>query len=160
MKNLVIIFILFRSVTIYALDINEITQIIENSIKKNQKIDNSGISIAVFTKDQILVQKAYGLKDREKNLKTTPYTLFAIGSTTKAFTALDLKILEQDHQLTLDDKVENILPDFKLSNSAISSAVTIEDLLSHRIGLPRHDFLWYFAPFNRHELILFNIIIY
>lgn len=46
-----------------------------------------GTAVAVIHKDEVIWQKGYGYRDMESKLKVTPNTLFAIGSSTKAFTA-------------------------------------------------------------------------
>lgn len=152
MNKLLAIFIFLNLTSVFALDSQAVNSIVENAIKSHQKTKDSGVSVSVFTKNQILLMKGFGLKDRESNLPVSAKTLFAIGSTTKAFTALDIKLLENDHQLNLNDKVQSILPSFRLSSEMLSRESTLEDLLSHRIGLPRHDFLWYYSPFSRSEL--------
>ena len=136
----------------FALDSESIKSIIEKSIKSHEKTPATGIAISVFNDQSVIYQNGFGKKNREENLPVSTKTLFAIGSTTKAFTALDLKLLENDHLLNFTDKVQLYLPNFKLSNQSITDQATIEDLLSHRIGLPRHDLLWYLSPFSRKEL--------
>jgi CubicO group peptidase (beta-lactamase class C family) len=152
-KHIFFLTFLVFSTRSFALDTQAVNSIIENSIKTHQTTPNTGISISVFTQNSLLTMKGYGFKDQDSKMPVTPQTLFAIGSTTKAFTALDLKILENNNQLKLTDKIQSILPYFRLSNEMISEEASIEDLLSHRIGLPRHDILWYLSPFSRRELI-------
>lgn len=152
MKKLILITICIGIQNAMALDPQSVKTIVEKSIKDHQKIENTGVSISVFTKNNILLQQGFGFKNREANQAVTAKTLFAIGSTTKAFTALDLKLLENRHVLNLSDKVQTHLPAFRLSNDMITKEATIEDLLSHRIGLPRHDLLWYYSPFSRRDL--------
>lgn len=44
------------------------------------------------------------------------------------------------------------LPDFALEDPVASATLTTRDLLTHKSGLPRHDFFWYQAPWSRDEL--------
>ena len=46
-----------------------------------------GTAVAVVHKNEVIWQKGYGYRDLEAKLDVTPSTLFAIGSSTKAFTA-------------------------------------------------------------------------
>ena len=155
MKNIVfkiIFLLLIASTQSFALDSESLKLIIEKSIKTHEKTPATGVAVSVFNDQSVIYQSGFGKKNREENLPVSTKTLFAIGSTTKAFTTLDLKILENNNLLHFTDKVQLHLPDFKLSNQSITEQATIEDLLSHRIGLPRHDLLWYLTPFSRNEL--------
>jgi CubicO group peptidase (beta-lactamase class C family) len=74
----------------------------------------------------------------------TPSTLFYAGSTTKAFTAAVMSLLVEDNekhpQVQWDTPIYQLIPnDFMLENKYATSHTTIEDALSHRSGLPRHD---------------------
>jgi CubicO group peptidase (beta-lactamase class C family) len=150
-----IIVSLFLTVAVEANEIEnqEFESIVQEVLKKHQQTPQSGLSLSIFTKDQIVHMKGYGLRNRELSKPVTPQTLFAIGSTTKAFTALGLKLLENNGELHLSDKVKKHLPLFQLSNEMITNEATIEDLLSHRIGLPRHDLMWLLSDFSREENI-------
>jgi CubicO group peptidase (beta-lactamase class C family) len=80
-------------------------------------------------------------------------TLFAIASTTKAFTAAALAILVDEGRLHWNDRVADVLPGFQLSDPYASHEMRVRDLLSHRSGLPRGDALWYASPFDRAEVL-------
>jgi CubicO group peptidase (beta-lactamase class C family) len=74
----------------------------------------------------------------------TPSTLFYAGSTTKAFTAAVMSLLVDDNekhpQVQWETPIHQLLPDdFMLENEYATNHTTIEDALSHRSGLPRHD---------------------
>jgi CubicO group peptidase (beta-lactamase class C family) len=74
----------------------------------------------------------------------TPSTLFYAGSTTKAFTAAVMSILVDDNekypQVQWNTPIHQLIPnDFVLENLYATAYTTIEDALSHRSGLPRHD---------------------
>lgn len=73
--------------------------------------------------------------------KATPSTLWPMASTSKAFTAAAMGILLQNHpRLNWQTPISSILPeDFILADPTTTSLVNIEDALSHRTGLPRHD---------------------
>lgn len=74
----------------------------------------------------------------------TPNTLFYTGSTTKAFTAAAVSLLVDDNKNypSIDWTTplsELIRDDFVLSDEYATAHTTLEDALSHRSGLPRHD---------------------
>ncbi|KAF2224606.1 beta-lactamase/transpeptidase-like protein [Elsinoe ampelina] len=89
----------------------------------------------------------YGFADVESKTPVTPYTLFQCASTTKSFIASLVAIVVQDQDTYKDINWEfplhNIQPrDFVLTTPYESAEVTFLDALSHRTGVPRHDFSW------------------
>lgn len=74
----------------------------------------------------------------------TPSTLFLGGSTTKAFTAAAMALLISSgnfSSLAWDTPIATLIrDDFVLRDPYLTDHVTIEDALSHRTGMPRHDF--------------------
>jgi CubicO group peptidase (beta-lactamase class C family) len=111
-----------------------------------------GLAIVVVKDGKTAFAKGYGFRDVEKKLPVTPDTLFAIGSSTKAFTATTLGILVDQGKLDWWKPVRDYLPDFKLYNQFATENMTLIDLLSHRSGLPRHDLVWYGSSASRKEL--------
>lgn len=112
-----------------------------------------GISIAVVEKDQIIYAGGFGYRNYEKQLPVTEYTGFAIGSCTKAFTAAMLGMLVKEGKVDLDKPVRNYLPELKFKNEYTNAHATLRDMMSHRTGLPRHDYSWYGSTASRHELL-------
>lgn len=132
-------------------DREKLLQLIQNKIAEKEPIKNTGIAISVFTKDQTILSTGFGLQNRQTNEVVNDHTLFAIGSTTKAFTSLAIKQLETKGLLKLTDRVQVHYPEFNLKNAAIAKRTTIEEILSHQVGLPRHDLMWLLTPFSREE---------
>lgn len=112
-----------------------------------------GLSIAVVKDGEVIMMEGYGHRDIDQRLPVTPNTLFAIGSTTKAFTALAAGILADEGTLDLDTPVKEYLPQFKMYDSFASERMSVRDMLCHRSGLPRHELMWYNSPLNREEII-------
>lgn len=114
-----------------------------------------GLAIAVVKDDQVVFSKGYGLKDIYKKDKVNPGSLFNIASCSKAFTAACIGILVDEGKLKWDDKVIDFLPEFRLSDPYITSALTIRDILSHRSGLGTFDgdLLWYQTGYDNKEVI-------
>src|SRR2546423_1580539 len=56
--------------------------------EKRQELGIPGISLVIVKDDRVIYIKGLGVKDVERGLPVTPDTLFAIGSCTKAFTAM------------------------------------------------------------------------
>lgn len=64
-------------------------------------------------------------------------TLFEIGSITKVFTGILLADMARRGEVSLDDPVEMYLPDGVTVPSRNGAQITLEDLATHRSGLPR-----------------------
>lgn len=102
-----------------------------------------GLSIAVFN-EKDLSAAAFGFATLEPPTPATPDTIYDMASTSKSLTAAAVGKLVSDE--TFDPRVEwdtpmsRLLPgDFVLQDEYASEHATIEDILSHRTGMPRHD---------------------
>ncbi|KAF4545379.1 Penicillin-binding protein [Lasiodiplodia theobromae] len=112
-----------------------------------------GLSVAVVHGDYTFA-KGYG-KAILPDVPATPETLYYVGSTTKSFTAAAILLLIEDAQLQANNSASpHTLPpdlslttpvsslirdDFVLPDTYATSKATLEDLLTHRTGMPRHD---------------------
>ncbi|TMI64391.1 MAG: serine hydrolase [Bacteroidetes bacterium] len=112
-----------------------------------------GVTIAVVEKNKVVYTGGFGYRDAEKKLPVTENTLFAIGSCTKAFTASMLGMLVKEGKVDLDKPVRNYLPELKFQNEYTNDHATLRDMMSHRTGLPRHDYSWYGSTASRSELL-------
>lgn len=102
-----------------------------------------GMSIAVVKDGEVVLLKGYGLRDVEANQPVTPQTLFAIGSSTKAFTTFAMGRLVDQGKLEWDRPAITYLPGLKLHDEYATAHLTPRDMVTHRSGLPRHDLTWY-----------------
>lgn len=106
-----------------------------------------GIAVSVVRGDDIFA-KGYGASDISGDVlkPVTEHTLFEGGSTSKAFTAAAVSLLVDDNEnfpdIQWDTPVHDILPEFVLEDPWATAHVTIEDILSHRSGSPRHDWIF------------------
>ncbi len=112
-----------------------------------------GVTIAVVEKNKVIYTGGFGYRDVEKKLPVTENTLFAIGSCTKAFTSAMIGSLVKDGLVDIDKPVRNYLPELKFYNEHLNAHVTLRDMMSHRTGLPRHDFSWYGSDAPRMDLL-------
>jgi len=99
-----------------------------------------GFAVAVVDKNGLIYQRGFGYKDYDNKVPVTPNTLFAIGSCSKAFTTSVLGKLRSEEKLSFEDKPGKHIPDFSFFNDEMNKNITIKDLITHRTGLPRHDF--------------------
>lgn len=104
-----------------------------------------GVSVCVVKDGKVVLLKGYGVKETGTADKVDENTLFMIGSNSKAFTGTALAILDAEKQLSLDDKVQKWLPDFKMADPWVAKEANIRDLLCHRLGFEtfQGDFMYF-----------------
>jgi len=107
---------------------------------------SAGFAVAVVKGNEIIYSKGFGYRDYENKIPVDNNTLFAIGSSTKAFTSSILGQLRKEDKLSFDESPIKYVPDLKFFNDEMNNSIVIKDLMSHRTGLPRHDWSWYFFP--------------
>ncbi len=112
-------------------------------IEGMKKLEVPGMAIAIVKGKEVIWAKGFGKRDVEKQLPVTPDTIFAIGSSTKAFTTFTLGTLVDEGKVEWDKPVRNYLPWLKLYDPAMTERLSVRDLVTHRSGLPRHDLVWY-----------------
>jgi CubicO group peptidase (beta-lactamase class C family) len=140
--------------TATATDYTSALAAIEKAIDdKRKEFGIPGLSLAIVKDDKVIYLKGLGVKDVEKSLPVTPDTRFAIGSSSKAFTAMLAVMSADDGKLSLDDSPKKFLPYFTLRDEEAAAKVTLRDLLSHRSGLNRTDLAMVTGVLNREELI-------
>lgn len=105
-----------------------------------------GFAVAVIEKNKIVYTKGFGYRDYENKLPVTPNTLFAIGSCTKAFTSSVLGMLREEKKMDFNESPRTYFPELKFFSSEMDESIIMKDLMSHRTGLPRHDYSWYLFP--------------
>ncbi len=127
---------------------------IETAIDARRKeLGIPGLSLVIVKDDRVIYMKGLGLKDFDKKLPVTPDTQFAIGSASKAFTALAAVMSADEGLLSLEDSPKKFLPYFTLRDQEAAAKITLRDLLSHRSGLNRTDLAMVTNKLNREELI-------
>ena len=112
-----------------------------------------GLAIAVVRHDSVVFARGYGVRELGKAETVDANTIFAIGSTSKAFTAALLGMLVDQGRIRWDDPVTRYLPGFQLYDPYVTREITIRDLLTHRSGLARGDGLWAASGYRRDEVI-------
>ncbi|WP_449438401.1 serine hydrolase domain-containing protein [Pedobacter steynii] len=123
-----------------------------NKVLKDQNI--AGFSVAVVDGDKVIYSKGFGYRDVENKKPVTPNTLFAIGSSSKAFTSALLGILQKEGKLSLDGNAVSYLPQLRFFNDNMNNQITVRDMMTHRTGLSRYDASWYiFNTSNRDSII-------
>ena len=112
-----------------------------------------GVAIAIVRNDSLVYAKGYGVREIGKPTTVDERTIFAIGSSSKAFTAAAVAILVDSGKVRLDAPATAYLPGFQLRDSYASREITVRDLLSHRSGLARGELIWYGSDNDRDEIL-------
>ena len=93
------------------------------------------MAIAVVENGQITLAKGFGVRRQGATDKVDAETVFLIGSTAKAMTAVAVATLVDAGKLGWDDRVIDHLPSFQMYDSWVTRELTVRDLLVHRSGL-------------------------
>ncbi len=93
-----------------------------------------GLGLSVFTPSEVVLERGFGLRDREARLPVTPGTIFGVASVTKSFTALTALALEERGLLSIGDDVRSYFDFGRLWSGG--EAPRVEHFLSHTSGLP------------------------
>ena len=98
-----------------------------------------GLAIAVVKNDSVVFARGYGVREIGKAGAVDARTLFAIGSSSKAFTVAALGMLVDEGKVSWDDVATKYLPDLQLFDPYVTRELTVRDLVTHRSGLTRGD---------------------
>jgi CubicO group peptidase (beta-lactamase class C family) len=112
-----------------------------------------GLAIAIIKNDSIVMMKGYGTRTMNKNETVDEHTMFAIGSSSKAFTSTLVAMMVDAGKMKWDDPATRYLPDLQLFDPYVSRELTVRDLLTHRSGLTRGDLVWYAGGYDRDEIL-------
>lgn len=135
-------------------DLQKSLQTIEEKVEKHRnELGIPGMSLVIVKDGQIIYMKGLGYKDFEKKIPVTPDTQFAIGSATKAFTALSVLMSVDEGKVSLDVSPKTYLPYFKMKDAETDKNMTVRDLMDHSSGLNRTDLAMLTGRLNRQELI-------
>jgi len=109
---------------------SELATRVDNYLKSASSLGFSG-SIIISEGSEILLQKGYGLANRENRTDYSTNTIQSCGSITKQFTAAAILFLESKNSLSVNDKLS------KYFSSAPKEYqnITIHQLLTHSSGI-------------------------
>ncbi|KAJ6784450.1 hypothetical protein PWT90_09719 [Aphanocladium album] len=103
-----------------------------------------GLSVAIALGDSTTAARGFGLASVQQNNQCTPETLFDIASSAKSLTAAAVALLVDDNKnypkVQYDAAMSSLLvDDFVMPEASYTAGITVEDVLSHRTGMPSHD---------------------
>lgn len=75
--------------------------------------DAVGLAVSVFDKDQVLYEKTFGCRNRERRTPIDENTVFGLASVSKSFTALSIMLLAQRGLVDLNERVSAYIPEFR-----------------------------------------------
>ncbi|MEJ7739788.1 MAG: serine hydrolase [Chitinophagaceae bacterium] len=84
----------------------------------------------VAQKGKVLLQKGYGIKDAGTSALNNTTTIYQVGSVTKQFTSAIILRLQEQHKLSVKDKLSKYFPEYPDGDKII-----IENLLTHTSGI-------------------------
>ncbi|KAI1108902.1 beta-lactamase family protein [Nemania sp. NC0429] len=113
---------------------------VEELMKKNHV---PGLAVAILEGERTF-SAGYGFASLDPPRPCTSDTLFDIASSSKSMTAASVGLLVRDDErypeVQYDAIMSSLLPgDFVMPGQGYTEGVTVEDILSHRTGMPRHD---------------------
>lgn len=132
---------------------NRLAKIEEKVEARRKELGIPGMSLAIVKDGKVVLSKGFGYKNFEKQIPVTADTQFAIGSATKAFTALSVLMSQDENKLSLDENPRKYIPYFKINDAEINEKITVRNLLTHSSGLNRTDLGWYTGKLSREEII-------
>ncbi|HKY31226.1 MAG TPA: serine hydrolase [Candidatus Polarisedimenticolia bacterium] len=115
--------------------------------------DVPGLAVAIVKDDQVVAARGYGVREVGKPGRVDGRTLFDVASLTKSFTAAAAAVLVDEGTIGWDDRIRERLPSVVFRDPFVGHEVTLRDLLSHRTGLQPANALFYFARYDRAELM-------
>lgn len=111
----------------------EVMDEIDGHVERLARFDGFSGVILVALNERILYHKAFGCAERSFRVPNMPDTMFNLGSMNKMFTSVALAQLVASTQLSFQDRLADVLPDYP--NQMAASKITIHHLLSHTAGL-------------------------
>ncbi len=115
-----------------------------------------GATVGIIKNNSFVFAKSYGVRNLKTGEKITSSTDFNIASLTKQFTAIAILLLEEQHKLSLTDKLSRFFPDM---NKKVADSITIQQLLTHSSGIRDHyDYIDTKTLKHAHNIDVYNAV--
>jgi beta-lactamase class C len=102
--------------------------------------DFVGLAVAVVKDGRVALSRTYGVREAGGREKVTPDTVFRVASLSKGFAGTLAALEAEDGRLDLATPAARVVPQFQLRRPSDTAAVTLEDVLTHRVGLPPYAY--------------------
>ena len=99
-----------------------------------------GAAVAIIYDDQVAFTKCFGVKKAGENDSIDEHTVFRLASVSKTITGVLAGILDNEQVLSLDDRVVDYIPGFRLKNPVSTKNLKVRNLLSHTSGIVPHAY--------------------
>jgi CubicO group peptidase (beta-lactamase class C family) len=94
-----------------------------------------GATVAVIEDDAVVLAKAYGLAEVERQVPATPDTVFRAGSISKSLVGIAVMMLVEEGKLDLEAKLADLAPEIRFRNAWESTdPVRVAHLMEHTTG--------------------------
>jgi CubicO group peptidase (beta-lactamase class C family) len=146
--------LLLIGLQVQAADASRALQGMDGEVRAAMKALNvPGVAVGVVQDGRVILAKGYGVLDVKGTQAVDADTLFAVGSVSKSFTTAVMATLVDEGKLDWDRPVREYLPWFRMYDPVASELLTPRDMVSHRSGLPRYDFIRMSTYLERGELV-------
>jgi beta-lactamase class C len=99
-----------------------------------------GLAWVMVSNGHLVDAKGYGYTDINTRAPVSAETVFRIASLSKAFASALSSLLVDQGVLDWDDRVQDMVPALLLKDQEGAGRLRIDELLSHRVGLPYNTF--------------------
>ncbi|HET9048780.1 MAG TPA: serine hydrolase domain-containing protein [Chiayiivirga sp.] len=103
-----------------------------------RRAKGSGMAIVLTQGDRVLLERGFGVTDTTGTEKVGTDTVFRLASLSKAFAGTLAAMLVEEDALRWDSRIVDYLPAFKLQDIHSAQSLTVQDILSHRVGIPHN----------------------
>jgi CubicO group peptidase (beta-lactamase class C family) len=125
-----------------------------------EKPDSPGYIVGVIYDNNIIFSQGFGQANLEHYSPITSKTVFDVGSVAKQFVGMMIALLEEDGQLSINNKINEYLPEFP----DYAHNITIANLLHHTSGIRNYTVLaYYMMGYHESDAItkdeVFNLLV-
>jgi beta-lactamase class C len=118
----------------------EVTQFIDFMETELNGTHTVGAAYTIVKDGEVIYTGTHGEREWQGGDPVDEHTLFRLASVSKGFAGTLACILEEEGAISLDDKVKDRYPGFRLKDSLSTAELTIRHLLSHTSGLVPYAF--------------------
>jgi len=116
----------------------DLAEIDKRASQLMQQLEMVGLSVAIVDDGEMSFAKGYGEVQRDSNMVVTADTVFRWASVSKGVAAATVLSLQEDGHFDIAQPAKLHASSLKLPPSEVN--VTIEDILSHRVGIVRNAY--------------------
>ena len=104
-------------------------------VKQKEAWNIPGMAVGIVEGDEVVYMKPFGTLAENGETPVNEHTTFQIGSTSKAFTATLMAMLEESGEISWDDRVRDHYPGFEMADPWVSQNMRLHDLMAQHSGM-------------------------